>query len=81
MVTGVFRGDTVIGLGYVSGAQSGVTNESGEFTYEVGQGITFTVGQLEHWLSAHGKGADYTGGPRHPRDGTSNRSSTWSDFS
>lgn len=45
-VSGVFRSDTVIGLGYVSGAQSGVTNESGEFTYEVGQGITFSVGQL-----------------------------------
>lgn len=46
-VSGMFRSDTVIGLGYVSGAQSGMTNASGEFTYEVGQGITFSVGQLE----------------------------------
>jgi hypothetical protein len=47
LVSGVFRSDTVIGLGYVSGAQSGVTNESGEFTYELGHGITFSVGQLD----------------------------------
>jgi hypothetical protein len=47
VVTGVFRSDTVIGLGYVSGAQSGVTNDSGEFTYELGQGVTFSVGRLD----------------------------------
>ena len=47
VVTGVFRSDTVVGLGYVSGAQSGVTNDSGAFTYEVGQGIRFSIGQLD----------------------------------
>ncbi len=43
-VTGVFRSDTVIGLGYVSGSHSGLTDTSGAFTYEEGQGITFSVG-------------------------------------
>jgi hypothetical protein len=45
-VTGVFRSDTVIGLGYVSGTHSGVTDTSGAFTYEEGQGITFFVGAV-----------------------------------
>jgi len=45
-VTGVFRGETVIGLGYVSGSHSGLTNNSGAFTYEEGQGITFSVGAV-----------------------------------
>ena len=41
---GVFRGATVIGLGYDSGAQTGVTDRSGQFTYESGRGIAFHVG-------------------------------------
>src|ERR1700687_904271 len=45
-VTGVFRGDTVIGLGYVSGTHSGLTDKSGAFTYEEGQGIAFSVGAV-----------------------------------
>jgi len=45
-VTGVFRSDTVIGLGYVSGTHSGLTDASGAFTYEVGQGIAFSVGAV-----------------------------------
>jgi hypothetical protein len=44
--TGVFRGETVSGLGYVSGAHSGLTDNSGVYTYEVGQGITFSVGAV-----------------------------------
>lgn len=44
--TGVFRDSTVIGLGFVSGAHSGVTDASGAFTYETGHGITFSVGQV-----------------------------------
>jgi hypothetical protein len=43
-VTGMFRSDTVIGLGYVSGSHSGLTDKSGAFTYEAGQPITFSVG-------------------------------------
>jgi hypothetical protein len=45
-VTGVFRSDTVIGLGYVSGTHSGLTDTRGAFTYEQGQGITFSVGAV-----------------------------------
>ena len=45
-VPGVFRSDTVIGLGYVSGSHSGLTDKSGAFTYEQGQGITFSVGAV-----------------------------------
>jgi hypothetical protein len=45
-VTGVFRGETVIRLGYVSGTHSGLTDNSGAFTYEEGQGITFSVGAV-----------------------------------
>jgi hypothetical protein len=45
-VTGVFRSDTVIGLGYVSGTHSGLTDTRGAFTYEEGQGITFSVGAV-----------------------------------
>ena len=44
MMTGVFRSDTVVGLGYVSGTHSGLTDNSGTFTYEQGQAITFSVG-------------------------------------
>src|SRR6202140_2376929 len=43
---GGFRRDTVIGLGYVSGSHSGLTDKSGAFTYEEGQGITFSVGAV-----------------------------------
>jgi hypothetical protein len=45
-VTGVFRGESVIGLGYVSGTHTGLTDKSGAFTYEVGQGISFSVGAV-----------------------------------
>ena len=45
-VTGAFRSDTVIGLGYVSGTHSGLTDKSGAFTYEEGQGVTFSVGAV-----------------------------------
>ena len=45
-VTGVFRGETVMGLGYVSGTHSGLTDKSGTFTYEEGQNITFSVGAV-----------------------------------
>jgi len=44
--TGVFRDSTVIGLGFVSGAHNGVTDSSGAFSYDMGQGISFFVGQV-----------------------------------
>jgi len=40
--------DTVVeGLGYSSGNQIGVTSDSGSFTYEVGENVTFSVGAVE----------------------------------
>jgi Putative Ig domain len=45
-VTGLFRSDTVMGLGYVSGAHNGLTDNSGAFTYEEGRGISFSVGAV-----------------------------------
>jgi len=46
VASGVFRDSTVIGLGYRSGSQRGVTDSHGHFTYEVGQSITFFVGGI-----------------------------------
>ena len=46
VATGVFRDSTVIGLGYRSGSHTGVTDSHGQFTYEVGQSITFFVGGI-----------------------------------
>lgn len=43
---GVFRDSVVAGLGYTSGAQSGTTNAVGEFTYEIGRSVTFSVGAV-----------------------------------
>jgi hypothetical protein len=45
-VTGVFRSDTVMGLGYVSGSHSGLTGTSGAFVYEQGRSIVFSVGAV-----------------------------------
>jgi len=44
--TGTFRDSTVSGLGYTSGAQHGITDANGQFTYEVGASITFSVGAV-----------------------------------
>ncbi|MGB8692519.1 MAG: Ig domain-containing protein [Steroidobacteraceae bacterium] len=45
-VTGVFRDETVIGLGYVSGTHGGLTDTIGAFTYEEGQSVSFSVGAV-----------------------------------
>ena len=49
--TGQFKDANVQGLSYVSGGQSGVTNERGEFAYELHDGtpqdVTFSVGAVE----------------------------------
>lgn len=42
--TGYFKDNNVSGLSYTSGDQSGVTDASGRFTYEVGQAVTFSIG-------------------------------------
>jgi len=44
--TGTFIDAVVSGLGYVSGTHSGVTDANGNFTYEVGQPVTFSVGHV-----------------------------------
>jgi hypothetical protein len=55
VVTGVFRDSTVIGLGYRSGSHTGVTDSHGQFTYEVGQSITFFVGSVSLGTAPHPK--------------------------
>jgi hypothetical protein len=42
--TGYFKDNNVSGLTYTSGDQSGVTDASGRFTYEVGQSVSFSIG-------------------------------------
>ncbi len=44
--TGVFRASSVTGLGYRSGSHVGLTDGHGQFTYEIGQPITFFVGGI-----------------------------------
>ncbi|MBL4584540.1 MAG: hypothetical protein JKX83_07980 [Pseudomonadales bacterium] len=40
--------DTVVeGLSFISGGQTGITDSSGTFTYEVGENVTFSVGAVE----------------------------------
>jgi hypothetical protein len=42
--TGYFKDNNVSGLGYTSGAHSGVTGADASFVYEVGQPVSFNVG-------------------------------------
>jgi len=42
--TGTFKDSNTAGLSYVSGAQSGVTDSNGNFTYEVGETVRFSIG-------------------------------------
>lgn len=42
--TGVFKDSNVSGLTYISGNQSGVTDANGQFTYETGKTVTFSIG-------------------------------------
>ncbi len=44
--TGQFKDNNTSGLTYISGAQSGVTATDGSFTYEVGQPVTFKIGNV-----------------------------------
>ena len=41
---GIFKDANVSGLSYRSGSQAGVTGPGGEFVYEVGQMVTFSLG-------------------------------------
>lgn len=42
--TGYFKDSNVAGMAFTSGEQSGVTDQYGRFTYELGQAVTFFVG-------------------------------------
>jgi hypothetical protein len=42
--TGTFKDSNTAGLSYSSGAQVGVTDSDGNFTYEVGEKVTFAIG-------------------------------------
>jgi len=44
---GSFVDNKIVGLNYVSGDESGVTDDTGSFTYAVGQDIVFSVGAVE----------------------------------
>ncbi|MES9975851.1 MAG: hypothetical protein ABW094_16460 [Candidatus Thiodiazotropha sp.] len=44
--TGVFKDNNVSGVTYTSGAQSGTTGSDGGFTYEVGQPVSFNLGNV-----------------------------------
>lgn len=44
--TGYFKDSNVAGMAYTSGGQSGVTDQYGRFTYEIGQPVTFSVGSV-----------------------------------
>ena len=43
---GQFKDANAAGISYVSGRQSGVTDSQGRFTYEVGEAVTFSVGNV-----------------------------------
>lgn len=46
--TGVFQDSAKVeGLGYTTATKIGVTNEDGEFAYDAGESITFSLGELE----------------------------------
>ena len=47
IATGQLIDSPVQGANYVSGSQSGVTGPSGEFTYEVGRKVQFSIGNIE----------------------------------
>ncbi len=46
VLSGVFVDSPVSGLDYSSGAQTGTTDASGGFTYELGKNVNFTVGGI-----------------------------------
>lgn len=52
---GQFKDSNVAGLSYVSGGQSGVTDSEGRFTYEVGETVTFSVGNVTLGEEIEGK--------------------------
>lgn len=45
--SGVFKDTNVSGLSYVSGEESGITDVSGQFTFETDSSVTFSIGGVE----------------------------------
>ena len=45
--TGVFLDSAVEGLNYSTATQAGKTNAAGEFSYQIGEEITFSIGAIE----------------------------------
>lgn len=45
--SGTFVDSRVAGLRYVSGSISGITDENGRFEYEVGEEVSFSIGDIE----------------------------------
>ena len=45
--TGIFLDSAVVNIGFSTATQSGSTNEKGEFTYEEGETVTFSIGDLK----------------------------------
>ena len=46
IATGQFKDSNVEGLSYVSGSQRGITDALGTFSYEVGNTVTFSIGNV-----------------------------------
>lgn len=44
--TGVFLDSAVVGLGFETESQQGLTNDKGEFTYQAGEKVTFYIGDI-----------------------------------
>jgi hypothetical protein len=55
VATGQFGSAPVSGAGYVSGSLSGVTGSNGEFRYEVGEPVQFSIGDIPLGRAVDGK--------------------------
>jgi len=47
IMDGVFKDSNVSGLAYISADESGITNKNGQFSYEEGKNVAFSIGKLE----------------------------------
>jgi hypothetical protein len=46
VLQGQFKDTSISGVRFVSGAQTGMTNSTGAFTYEQGKSISFSIGGI-----------------------------------
>lgn len=47
ILDGVFKDSNVSGVSFVSGGEQGVTDKDGQFTYEKGKDVTFSIGAID----------------------------------